>query len=285
MHRGHYEYIHHPDPSFPVLFHHDIFTREQGSFLPHWHEEMELLFFTSGGGTVFIDGISFHVKAGDLAVVGFGSMHSLQDAETDTQYDCLILSPALCAPAGIQPEQLQLLPHIRDDAIFVRLAQITREFQTKAPYYKSAAKAEIISMLIYLLRHHAAGTSFSDKIPDSKTKMVKQVIEQLQRDFAQPLSLAMLAEKTGFSRYYLCHVFREITGASVSQYLNMLRCTHAQKLLLSGCSVSETSLACGFDNLSYFARMYKRCMGRTPSQDKRPPAENSAVPHDIIYYT
>lgn len=285
MHRGHYEYIHHPDPSFPILFHHHIFMREQGSFLPHWHEEMELLFFTGGGGTVFIDGISFRVKAGDVAVVGFGSMHSLQDAEADTQYDCLILSPALCAPAGLQPEQLQLLPHIRDDAVFTRLAQITSEFQTKAPYYKSVAKAEIVSLLIYLLRHHSAGTSFSDKIPDSKTKMVKRVIEQLQQDFAQPLSLPQLAEKTGFSRYYLCHVFREVTGSSVSQYLNMLRCTHAQKLLLSGWSVSEASLACGFDNLSYFARMYKRCMGRTPSQDKRPPAENSAVPHDIIYYT
>lgn len=277
MYRGHYEYLQHPDPSFPVIFHHSIFSQPNGGFIPHWHEAMELLYFTSGGGTAFIDGSSFHVKAGDLVVSGFGSMHSMQEVEANTQYNCLILDPSLCELTGFQPEQLQITPHVHDREAALKIEHITWEFQNKQTHYKNAIKLEIAALLIYLMRCHASDSAAREKTLDSKTGMVKQVIAFLQEEYRQPLSLPDLAARTGFSHYYLCHTFREVTGYSISQYLNMLRCNNAQKLLFSGWSVSEAALSCGFENLSYFTRMYKRCIGHAPSQDKQAPVKKPFI--------
>lgn len=284
MYRGHYEYLQHPDPSFPVIFHHCIFSQTNGGFIPHWHEAMELLYFISGSGTVFIDGASFRVKAGDLVVSGFGSMHSMQETEANTQYNCLILEPSLCELTGFQPEQMQLSPHIRDREAATKIEHIVWEFQHQKTHYKNAIKLEVAALLIHLMRYHVSGSETQEKSSDSKTGMIRQVVALLQEEYRQPLSLPDLAAKTGFSHYYLCHTFREITGYSISQYLNMLRCNNAQKLLFSGWSVSEAALSCGFENLSYFTRMYKRCIGHAPSQDKQNPAKKPPTPGKMLYY-
>ncbi len=285
MYRGYYEYLQHPDPSFPVIFHHNVFPLKNGGFIPHWHEAMEFLYFTSGGGTAFIDGASFRVKAGDLVVSGFGSMHSMQETEANTQYNCLILEPSLCELTGFQPEQLQIAPHIHDREAAAKIEHIVQEFQHKQTHYKNAIKLEVAALLIHLMRHHISDNESHEKIPDSKTSMVKQVIALLQEEYRQPLSLPYLAAKTGFSHYYLCHTFREVTGYSISQYLNMLRCNNAQKLLFSGWSVSETALSCGFENLSYFTRMYKRYIGHAPSQDKQNPVKKPPTSGKMYHYT
>ena len=246
---------------------------------------MELLYFTNGSGTAFIDGMSFRAKAGDLVVSGFGSMHSMQEAEADTQYNCLILEPSLCELTGFQPEQLQIAPHIHDREAALKIENITRELQNKQTHYKNAVKLEIAALLIYLMRYHASDRETREKISDSKASMVKQVIAILQEEYRRPLSLPDLAATTGFSHYYLCHTFREVTGYSISQYLNMLRCNNAQKMLFSGWSVSEAALSCGFENFSYFTRMYKRCIGHAPSQDKQNPVKKTPSSGKMFHYT
>ena len=61
-------------------------------------------------------------------------------------------------------------------------------------------------------------------------------------------------------------VIMEVTGYSPISFLNLLRCTRAQEYLTSGrFNVSETAALCGFENLSYFSRTYKKHMGMLPS--------------------
>lgn len=284
MYRGYYEFIQHPDPSFPVIFHLNCFPAGNGGFIPHWHEDLELLFIESGQATFFVDGQPFSASAGNVIVAGFGRMHSMQEATADIQYYCLIVNPSLCTLCGFSPQQFRVSPHIQDKEVSGWLIRITEEFQQKRPYFQQSVKAAITSLLIYLMRNHSISDGSPDLVTDSKITMVKQAIRWMQIHYKQSISLSDLAVQVGFSRYYLCHVFREITGYPVSQYLNQLRCANARKLLSSGWTVSAAATACGFDNLSYFARIYKRCMGHTPSQDKRDAlAADITITHGDIF--
>ena len=75
-----------------------------------------------------------------------------------------------------------------------------------------------------------------------------------------------VCRETGFSKSYICHTFKEVTGQTVLDYVNFLRCNHARSLLASGkYNVGESALQSGFSNLSYFSRTYRRIMGELPS--------------------
>jgi AraC-like DNA-binding protein len=54
------------------------------------------------------------------------------------------------------------------------------------------------------------------------------------------------------------------------RYINILRCEHARKMLQNGnYRVEEVAYLCGFDNMSYFSKTYKKYMGCLPSFSKR----------------
>ena len=57
-----------------------------------------------------------------------------------------------------------------------------------------------------------------------------------------------------------------VTGKTVVDYLNFLRCERAQFLLSTGdCNVQEAAERCGFCSGSYFSMVYKRQIGEAPS--------------------
>lgn len=61
--------------------------------------------------------------------------------------------------------------------------------------------------------------------------------------------------------------FKEFTGKSPIEYRNDIRLNNAKKQLESGqYTVAETAEACGFSNLSFFTRLYKRKFGHTPKK-------------------
>ena len=77
-----------------------------------------------------------------------------------------------------------------------------------------------------------------------------------------------ICKKFNASKYYLSHIFKEITGQTIISHLNFVRCKHAKSLLKSGnYNVSESAYKSGFNNLSYFSKTYKSIMGNLPIKD------------------
>ncbi len=110
----------------------------------------------------------------------------------------------------------------------------------------------------------------SEQTSKQKESIVKNVIQYLQHHYTDSISMQELADKMGFSYYYLCHVFKEITMLTIVEYIQQLRCNYAMQLLASTeQTVSEIAEQVGFNNVSYFSKIYKRCMGRLPSADAR----------------
>lgn len=100
-----------------------------------------------------------------------------------------------------------------------------------------------------------------------KTRLILKIVEE---HYSEKLSIKEMAEACGFSQSHFMKFFKTTIGVSFTSYLNDYRLTMASRLLLS----SEDSILTiagdtGFDNLSYFNRVFKQRFGMTPREFRR----------------
>lgn len=99
----------------------------------------------------------------------------------------------------------------------------------------------------------------------NRLDMVKETITYIQTDYGEPLTVERICRQVGFSKYYLCRTFKEITGYTVLEYLTITRCRQAEQLLCMGnMTVSQAARLCQFNHLSHFSKTYKKYMGVLP---------------------
>ncbi|MBK6685476.1 MAG: helix-turn-helix transcriptional regulator [Deltaproteobacteria bacterium] len=111
-----------------------------------------------------------------------------------------------------------------------------------------------------------------------KDAAVLAVLERIERDYAEPLSLADLAETGRVSRFELSRRFRRATGTSPYQHLLEVRCRRAAEHLGRGrVSVTEAAYLVGFTDLGRFSRAFRQVLGCRPSA-YRGPAQQSPIP-------
>ncbi len=102
---------------------------------------------------------------------------------------------------------------------------------------------------------------------DPRFMEVKQFIkDNLSRD----VSVAEMAEISGLSRSHFTRLFSETEGVSPNTYLENLRLKTAVQLLRAGLmTVAEAACSCGYYDVNYFCRVFKKRMGLTPGEFRK----------------
>jgi len=98
--------------------------------------------------------------------------------------------------------------------------------------------------------------------------VVERIAETMRRDYAKDLRAGDLAQSLKMSRFQFCRLFKRSFGCSFRTYLTRLRIGSACRLLSKSggaASVTEVGLAVGFQDASYFARMFRQATGESPS--------------------
>lgn len=99
--------------------------------------------------------------------------------------------------------------------------------------------------------------------------VVHRVKRIIHKEFSRDLSLDYLASSVGLAPSYLSFVFKRETGENIIKYLTDYRIDQARQMLESGrYKISQIARMCGYENPSYFNRLFKNAYGLTPSQYK-----------------
>jgi len=102
--------------------------------------------------------------------------------------------------------------------------------------------------------------------------VIAQVQAYLGENFSQNLPLGHLAAHFFLSETYLCELFKKNTGCTVLNFLIQVRLHNACRLLSeTKMSIKEIAAAVGFNDYSYFGRIFRRNMGKTPDQYRSDP--------------
>lgn len=112
--------------------------------------------------------------------------------------------------------------------------------------------------------------SFTNESDSSESRRIQKVIDFLDANFQQDISLSDVAKHVGMSDVSFSRFMKKRTGKNFIEYLNDLRLGFASHLLVNTNEyVSEIAFKCGFDNLSNFNRLFKKRKGYTPTEFRK----------------
>ncbi len=171
----------------------------------------------------------------------------------------------LAIPSGLKAEIGMLVDRMRAD-----VARGTE-------WDRGLSNVRLLTVLALLLRQtelRRAGKKGRGRRDDLKTRrrqLMTGARRYLEEHFAEPLTLERIAQAMGVSAYYLSHVFSEESDFSLFAYLTALRMEKAQSLLTERrFSVKQVAQAVGYDDGSYFSRVFCRHFGCAPHATGKP---------------
>lgn len=89
----------------------------------------------------------------------------------------------------------------------------------------------------------------------------------IKEHLSEKLTLDQAAEQVYLSKSYFCRILKDELGCTFTEYVNRLRIERSKALLKSTCmSIAEIACAVGFDDQSYFTRIFKKQVGAAPGK-------------------
>ena len=151
--------------------------------------------------------------------------------------------------------------------------RIKSEFEQKKFCYKDYIRAHIYALVAFMRRNLLLSDT-SSLCDASKLAELTPVITHIDENYHTKLSLDDLGSIIRSDRYRLCRLFKAATGATLFEYINFVRLSSAEEMLIkTQKSISEVAFECGFASIQYFNRVFKESRGYTPGAFRKMFAE------------
>lgn len=177
-------------------------------------------------------------------VIGFLSVSGYRDEQAD------LYQKKVARQYGLDPEKLQqgydaLRPLPPPESVDVLLHPLQRMLElcyVKAAQAGRTAENELGEKLVYYLQLH----------------------------HARRITIEELCDQFYCSRSSISHKFKQYTGQTITQYLQTIRVENAKSLLAgTDMSIGTISATIGFENSNYFANVFQKSVGLSPSQYRK----------------
>lgn len=254
---------------------------------PHWHYYMEMLYSLSGSAEVVLGGTSYFMEKGDLVVINpreVHSVHSICDEVTSyivikfdpevlyttkrTVFESKYLLPFTMAKAS--PQKVFKSDEIKDTEVPFLAKEILAEI-TKLNYgFELAIRTHICRIFLWILRswqNKGINMDAGYSLREDEIKMLQKVFDYLDENYPYEITAKEVSKLCQMSYSYFSRRFKVITGKTFTEYLNYVRITEAEKLLLANdMNVTEVALKTGFSDSSYFIKQFRHFRNMSPKQ-------------------
>ncbi len=149
-----------------------------------------------------------------------------------------------------------------DHEIGVLIRSMAKEYENRSLNYRPLLKLKLLELLILMLRRGERNLKAV-----RGEGIVEYVNHLLETHFASGFRLGETASNIGITKNHLCRLYRARTGRTIVGRLNEFRLADAaEKLRSTSKSVSEICYSCGFNDLSYFYRAFRRRYAENPGE-------------------
>lgn len=252
----------------------------------HTHEEYEIYYLVEGERYYFIENQIYHVKKGSLVFIDRNQIHKTGQygdshheriaveikAEPFSSFlACtgeLVLADFFRENQGV----LELSPQDQEYVLSL-LDGIASEIHTQDPGYRMMTMTKLARLLFFakrLWKHNTASASTTSLSTSATHQKVSEVASYITSHYAEASTLDTVARHFYMSKSYLSRIFKEITGYTVNEYINVNRIQQARRLLLeSDKNITEISECLGYESITYFEKIFRKYTETSPLKYRR----------------
>lgn len=269
---------------FPIEYYHINSQHPQYEMPYHWHEELELIHVLEGSISIHLDKHEYTANEGDLLIVNGGVLHG--GTPIDCVYECLVLNTNLLSHHisvakyfdKLEKQQLSLneyFPYEQDD-FHILCRRLFHAMSKKEQAYQLTTIGCLYQLFAILFsNYYYAEIKTNDLSSHKHIALLKQVLQYIENSYAEKITLEQLSKLAGMSAKYFCRFFYEMTHRTPMDYLNFYRIERAcLKLVSTNLTITEVALECGFNDLSYFIKTFKKYKSITPKQYLKAPLKS-----------
>jgi len=244
----------------------------------HRHDAVELVCIEHGSGWCAVNGIIHPMLTGDLYIIPLGATHEYY-CEKDLSYINILFNSSIFhddeqelyrafsgQAADRMPDKYTFGPDLQPE-ILSRIRALNDELFSKEPYQPVRCRAMFVELLIFIFRYafHAPAVRASHA-----QIHLGRVLGYITDHLDAKLTLARLAEISGYKTDYFGKLFRREIGVGVSEYIRSRRIEQAcHELEHADKSIDEIAQETGFFDTSYFIKTFKKYCGVTPLHFRR----------------
>lgn len=262
------ESVTHETEGFPVAHYALREDHPRYVMMHHWHTETEIVSVRRGRFVLSVDGTARTVCEGETALIPSGAVHS--GTPYGCEYECIVFDAAILTERLHGAEKQKAKQALRTAAVRPTCRAADDMMRAMA---NGGSQTETLAAMFALL-----GEWIKTPLPRSPSSEAKrsrlipfeQALLFLREHYAEPITLAELAKASGLSEKYFGEYFKNVTGQPPVRYLNEYRVERAAEQLVSeDKTVTEIALGCGFNDLSYFIKSFRKQYGASPSSYRK----------------
>lgn len=244
--------------------------------LLHFHREHELLRIVSGQLKIEVHNQIYVVNAGAYVLISDAALHQLWPEQCSFQriyFDPhkLFKNNTRCAKHVFNLNNFRALPVVLPldtPGLSLTLEQLFSAMEQGGSGYELLVEGALYQMWGLMMQHQV----YTEKqlVFHKKEEIFQKfdaVLQHIEKEYANPITLDDLAIIAGFATNYFSKFFKLMTGYPPIDFLNKYRIEVACEYLLnSDQHISDITLLCGFNDVSYFIKTFKKNHGMSPRQ-------------------
>lgn len=284
-----YENRAHGNITFPMGVYQVVEDERHTLFDYHWHEETEFIYMREGSAVFWLGTSQYELQAGDALFIPSGTVHA--GFVTNLSTPCLVyaivfdlnllsgrtydviqskyidplLDQSLFLPSFLQPHTLW------ENNLISELVGIVELFEKKPAAFELLIKAKLYNLFAEFIAN-LQETLQEPPLTASlyKIKRLKKVLQFIDESFPLRLQIKDVASVVAMSEGHFCRFFKAMVHKTPMDYINTVRINQAAKLLShSDKKVIDIAMEVGFENPSYFIKLFKLHKKCTPTDYRK----------------
>lgn len=255
-------------PLESVVFH--FWHPEKSISHEHTHEYCELFLVNGGSGIHVINEKPYLLTRGTLCYLNRQDYHLFEEMKDLSQCNLLYLGRDRF---NVIKNIDHLLPQPEESSVWQIDSQIMQQVYARLSAHQESSftdkwLAESHKEMIFLeVLHTLNQWRYKTQDFHSSDDRISQILIRLNGQWREPLDLEALCREFGMAKRTLQRGVSDYTGVSPQQYLARVRLLQSRyQLRFTTDSVNDIAVRCGFGDVSYFSRAFRRQFGISPNQ-------------------